>query len=82
MMHIPSQRHHLEQEYRELQRKHDSLTRAIEAADQEANASLDEQQREWCKEAAVTPGFKWPGLLTIKLPDGIAEKDRIQVVHK
>ena len=51
-------------------------------ADAEANAFFDQQQRQWCAQAAASPDFRWPGLLTIELPVGITEKDRIQLFHQ
>jgi hypothetical protein len=50
-------------------------------ADPAAGAILDQKQREWCAQAQASPDFKWPGMLTIELPPGITEKDRIQVFH-
>ena len=51
-------------------------------ADAEASAFFDRQQRQWCAQAAASPDFRWPGLLTIELPAGITEKDRIQLFHQ
>ena len=51
-------------------------------ANPEAGAFFDRKQREWCAEEQKNPGYTWPGLLTIELPQGITEKDRIQVFQK
>ncbi len=51
-------------------------------ADPEASDFFDQKQRELCAQATATPDFRWLGLHTIDLPAGIAEKDRIQVIHE
>jgi hypothetical protein len=54
----------------------------VVVANREANAFFDQKQRQWCEEASGSPDYKWPGLFTIELPEGITEKDRIEVFHQ